>query len=108
MERSAQILGYYAEIARLSAGMLDAARNGQWDDLGVLESLRAGQVAGLKDAIANGDTPRDIAQEVAQLITKTMAADAETLSLAGEWKGELQELLSSIGTEKKLARTYGR
>ena len=102
----AQLLARYEDLQRLTQQMLETAQRGEWDHLTALEQERAaivGQLAsqevgtiwGLAEGARKGD-----------LIRAILEADAETKVLTEAWMGEVQEILGSIGTEKKLHTAY--
>jgi len=87
--------------------MLNSAREGDWDALLEFELKRN---ALLEDRMAKGEilTDGDAAEEkqMAALIRDILEADAEIKTLTRAWMGELQDILGSIGTEKKLNKAY--
>jgi flagellar protein FliT len=106
MERAAWILQRYEALALLSEQMREAARHGQWDELVELEQKRDPMLSELRTD--GGEAiPDAIAARVSELIRSILAADDETSSLASSWRGELQELIASLGTERKLFQAYG-
>lgn len=107
MERATWILQSYEAMARLSGQMLEAAQQGQWDELVALEQKRDAVLAELRVEAAQHGIPDAVAAQVAKLIEAILAADSETGSLALSWRGELKELLASLGTERKLFQAYG-
>ena len=107
MERTASILQHYEEMAVLSGEMLEVARQGRWNELVELDLKRASVLSGLRAEVANDAIPDAIAARVSALIQAMLAADAETSALATSWHGELQELIVSLGTERKLFQAYG-
>lgn len=107
MERANWILQTYKAVAQLSVQMLEAARNGQWDDLVTLEQKRDSVLTELRADATEAAIPDVVADQVSELIKAILAADSETGSLALSWRGELHELLDSMGTERKLFQAYG-
>lgn len=107
MERAAWILQYYEAVARLSGQMLEAARHGQWDELVELEHQRDAVLSELRADAAKEVIPDAVAARVSDLIKAILVADSETGSLVLSWRGELHELLASMGTERKLFQAYG-
>lgn len=107
MERASWILRHYEAVARFSAQMRDAARHGQWDELVELERQRDSVLSELKSDAARAAIPDAAAEQVAELIGAILKADAETDALARAWHVELQGLLGSMSTERKLLDAYG-
>ena len=103
---SAQLLARYEDLQRLTQQMLETAQRGEWDHLTALEQERAALVV-LLDKQEEGTTwgPAEGAKK-GDLIRAILEADAEIKALTEAWMGELQEILGSIGTEKKLHTAY--
>lgn len=102
----AQLLARYEDVRRLTQQMLELAQRGDWDRLTAFEHERAAIV----DQLARQEEekiwgPAERARK-GNLIRAILAADAEIKVLTESWMGELQEILGSIGTEKKLHTTY--
>lgn len=96
----------YENLWLLTQQMLEAARNEDWDTLIRLEQQRGALVEAMKgrdDVSAMTVIEQQIAGEVIQRI---LTADAEIRTGSEAWMGELQEMLGSISTEKKLHRVY--
>lgn len=86
--------------------MLCAAQNGEWDALIEGELKRSALVERMmaqNEPPATGATEQ---QKTGEIIKNILAADGEIKTLTEAWKGELQEILGSIGTEKKLNKAY--
>lgn len=103
---SAELLKQYDAIWQLTQRMLAVANQGEWDQLIEFVQLRAT----LTDALMKLDSEdlwgREEQGRKAELIRKILSADDEIKKLTQSWMGELQEMLSSLGTEKKLQQTY--
>lgn len=103
-----QSLAIYRDAWGLTREMLNSAREGDWDALLEFEVKRN---ALLENPMAKGEILAEVnvaeQKQLATFIRDILAADAETRTLAGAWMGELQNILSSIGTEKKLSKAYG-
>ena len=86
--------------------MLNAARNGDWDALiegelkrsALVERIRVQNEPPLMNAVEQ--------QKAGEIIRNILAADSEIKTLTEAWKGELKEILGSIGIEKKLSKAY--
>lgn len=90
-------LDRYEEMSVLSARMVDAARNGDWDGLVILER----HVAALRDSLASTLTPLpdslETAPEAARmrgLIQKILDDDAEVRRHTEPWMENVRLLLS--------------
>lgn len=107
MARAGWIVQHYEAAAKLAVMMLEAARQGQWDELVALEQQRAAVMAELMADAAQGAIPDEAAEQVARLIGAILQADAEITPLAKAWQDELKGLLGSMGTERKISQAYG-
>lgn len=102
----AQLLARYEEVWRLTQQMLELAQRGDWDQLTALEHERAAmvdQLAGQEEEKIWGSAE---GARKGDLIRAILEADAEIKVLTEAWMEELQEILGSIGTEKKLQTAY--
>lgn len=98
-----QLLNYYEAIERASADMLDAARDGNWDEVVKLEGACVLLISQLKHAAqepkpAAVDTAAEAAAaEAAKLKSRIMQRilvnDAEIRQLAEPWLQTLDEAL---------------
>ena len=102
----AEIVVIYKAIRDASCLMLEAAKKSQWDELEEMEAKRSSliemlvndDVGDLKDSYLN--------HEKAELINQILKCDAETKSMTETWMIELQQILHSMGMEKKLSSAY--
>lgn len=102
------LAGRYEHLVLVSMQMRDAARAGEWDELTLLERKRAALFAELDAGACKGASLREsAARQLGEMIEKILGADAETRALASDWRVELQGLLGSMRTERKLSDTYG-
>ena len=104
---SQEILALYETVAVITDQMLRAARNGEWDQLAVLESHCASHVAKLK----KNEPPMPLAGESrvrkVQIIKQILAHDREIRDIAEPWMAKLSQLINSTSAERKLTQTYG-
>lgn len=108
MERAAWIVHRYESVARLSREMLQAARLEQWDELVDLERQRDLVLSELRLDVAQAAIPAEVADLVAKLMAECLTEDEETIGLTQAWQVELQGLLGSVSTERRLLDTYGK
>lgn len=102
----AQLLARYEDVWRLTQQMLESAQRGDWDRLTAFEHERAAivdQLVRQEDEKVWGPAER---ARKGDLIRAILEADAEIKVLTESWMGELQEILGSIGAEKKLHKAY--
>ncbi|MHB0985919.1 MAG: flagellar protein FliT [Sulfuricella sp.] len=103
---SESIFAAYENLWLLTRQMLDAAQNGDWDALieselkrnALVERMMAKNESSVMNAVEQ--------QKTGEIIRHILAADGEIKTLTEAWKGELQEILGSVGTEKKLHKAY--
>ncbi|MHB1591893.1 MAG: flagellar protein FliT [Sulfuricella sp.] len=87
--------------------MLNAAQKGDWDALIESELKRNAWVERMRVQNESPIMNTVEQQKAGEIIRHILAADSEIKTLTEAWKGELQEILGSIGTEKKLSTAYG-
>jgi flagellar protein FliT len=106
--QGAELLTQYEAILHHSRLMLEAARQGDWDNLIAIEQDRASLNSLLQnheklcrwleeDQIRKGD-----------LIRKILANDEETKGLVEPRRLELQNIFGSLYAEKKLLSAYAK
>jgi len=103
---SESILAIYENLWLLTQKMLSAAQNGDWDSLIEGELKRNALVERLMAQTEKVITDTVEQQKTSEIIQHILAADREIKTLTEAWKGELQEILGSIGIEKKLSKAY--
>ncbi|BAN35467.1 hypothetical protein SCD_n01646 [Sulfuricella denitrificans skB26] len=103
---SAELIEQYDAIWRLTQKMLEAANQAEWDRLIELVQVRAALTDTLMKQENEDLWAREEQFRKGELIHKTLSADKEIKMLTEAWKGELQEILGSIGAEKKLLKAY--
>jgi len=101
-----QLLSYYEAIERASADMLNAAREGKWDEVLKLEGACVLLISQLKNAAqagedsAPGDTVPNVPQDVgaakvkSRIMQRILVNDAEIRHLAEPWLQDLDETLA--------------
>lgn len=103
---SESIFDMYGNLWLLTQQMLDAARNGAWDVLVEIQERRCT----LLERIAAHDGLSSVAtteqHQIGEIIRRILVSDEEIKTLTEAWMGELQEILSSIGTERNLHKAY--
>ena len=107
MERATWIVQRYKAVAQLARKMLEAAQQGQWDELVELAQQRGTVMSELMADAAQGAIPTEVADQVAKLIGTILEKDAECAALARAWQDELKALLGSMGAERKISQAYG-
>ncbi|HUW50196.1 MAG TPA: flagellar protein FliT [Sulfuricella sp.] len=103
---SEQLLGRYAEMLSLTRRMLEHVRAEQWGQLVELEKIRASITHDLIKSENEGLWTGSELEKKGNLIRSILEADAEIKKLTEGWMGELQEMMGSIGNEKKLNKAY--
>lgn len=96
----------YENLWLLTRQMLCAAQQGDWDALIECELKRNAWVERMMGQDVSSITNAVEQQKTGEIIRNILAADGEIKTLTEAWKGELQEILGSIGTEKKLSKAY--
>jgi flagellar protein FliT len=100
-----QTMRLYESIGELTAQMLAAARNGDWDDLADVQNRCTEAV----DALRTLPAPElDAGQRLRKtaIIRKVLAEDAEVRSLTQPRMAELDLLLRGIQAKRNLGQAY--
>ena len=88
------LLNYYEAIERASQDMLDAARNGNWDQVLKLEGACALLISQLKHGANAKPLGADEAQFKSRIMQRILVNDAEIRLLAEPWLEDLDDLLA--------------
>jgi flagellar protein FliT len=101
-----QLLSYYEAIERASADMLNAARDGKWDEVLKLEGACVLLISQLKhaaqqpeDRAPDGLAPAqpadpDAAKAKSRIMQRILVNDAEIRHLAEPWLSDLDDALA--------------
>lgn len=104
---SQEVISLYETVEIITSQMLVAARNGDWEQLAVLESRCAGHVQTLKNEHQPTLLTGAVRVRKVKIIQKILADDREIRNLTEPWMAQLSRLISSTGTERKLSQAYG-
>ncbi|RJG01155.1 flagellar protein FliT [Noviherbaspirillum sedimenti] len=104
---SHEVISLYETVAVITEQMLTAARNGDWDQLAVLESRCASQVEILRKSEHPAPLTGVVREKKVKIIKKILADDREIRNLTEPWMAQLSQLINSTGTERKLSQAYG-
>lgn len=88
------LLKYYEAIEQASQDMLEAARNGNWDQVVKLEGACAVLISQLKSAASSRELAPEEAQLKSRIMQRILVNDAEIRNLAEPWIDDLDELLA--------------
>lgn len=100
------MLSLYEEIARLTAYMLSAAHQNDWDSLRQLEAGCATCIDSLKNCQAPARLSDSARQQKVELIKLILANDRELRQLTEPWMQRIGHLLDSPSRQHQLARSY--
>ena len=104
---SPDVIANYDSLAALTAQMIEAARQGEWDALTTLEQQRSKLVIAMKAADAATQLDPAHHQRKIALIETVMAQDAEIRTLVQAWMSEYELSMQSNAQELRLLRKYG-
>jgi hypothetical protein len=93
-------------LQNIVAGMLDAAREANWDLFVELQGKHQ-QLAARLPVIDWHKFSQDEQKELIDCLQSTRAMLNETVPLAENWRNELAGMLSSIHNSNKLDKAYG-
>ena len=92
---STSLLQYYQAIEKASQDMLQAARQGDWDQVLKLEGACALLISQLKHNAAGRTMGEDEAQFKSRIMQRILVNDAEIRQLAEPWLEDLDNLLAA-------------
>lgn len=90
---NSNILEYYEAIERASADMLEAARQGDWDQVVQLEGACAVLISQLKHAAQTEKLRADEAKAKSRIMQRILLNDAEIRHLAEPWMEDLDHMM---------------
>ncbi len=92
------LLHYYQAIEKASQDMLEAARQGNWDQVLKLEGACALLISQLKHGASRQSLGSDEAQFKSRIMQRILVNDAEIRQLAEPWLEDLDHLLAGRPT----------
>ena len=103
----AQIICLYESVADITAHMLAAARNSDWEALGALESDCASQVRSLESAGLEPLPTEAMRLHKRTLIQTILMSNRELSHLTASRMSQLSNLLNQANVERQLSMAYG-
>jgi len=103
----AQLLDAYQQMADLSARMLAATGEREWETLAEQEQQQDALFAMLQQADAAQRRPADVLHRQQALIEQILANQAKRRELALEWRASVGALLDSVDSARRIAKAYG-
>ncbi len=91
---NASLLNYYEAIEHASQSMLEAARQGNWDEVVKLEGACALLISQLKHAASERPLGIEEAQLKSRIMQRILINDAEIRNLAEPWLEDLDGILT--------------
>ena len=88
------LLNYYQAIEKASQDMLEAARQGNWDQVLKLEGACAVLISQLKHIASAKPLASDEVQFKSRIMQRILVNDAEIRQLAEPWLDDLDDLLA--------------
>jgi flagellar protein FliT len=107
MMTNQEVLSTYAAMGELTGQMVAAASAADWDQLEVLEQRVTAHVEQLKSNEEGIRLDGEQRQRKVSLIRKMLDDDRKVRDLTMPWMAQLSRLISSTGTERRLANAYG-
>ena len=103
---TSQVISNYQSLSSITGQMREAAIQGEWDKLILLEAQCSRQISTMKpvDAVAKLDEPER--QQKISLIKKILADDREIRNRTEGWMEQLQRLMQSNRQEQRLHQAY--
>jgi flagellar protein FliT len=94
-QMNTNLLSFYEAIEQASADMLNAARDGNWDEVVKLEGACVLLISQLKAAAREAPLSDDAAKAKSRIMQRILVNDAEIRNLAEPWLVELEQTMSS-------------
>lgn len=107
MMTNQEVLNTYEAMQALMGQMVAAAGNADWDQLEVLEQRVTAHVAALKSNEEQVVLESAGRQRKVAMIKQMLEDDRKVRDLTMPWMAQLSKLISSTGTERRLANAYG-
>ena len=107
MMNSEEVISLYETVADITHKMLAAARDGDWEQLAVLESHCASHVATLKQDEPLTPLTGVVREKKVTIIKQILAHDREIRNITEPWMEHLAVLINSTKVERKLSQAYG-
>ncbi len=107
MMTSNEMLAIYEQIEVLSAHMLDAARDSDWDRLILLEKNCSEEVAVLQQYEQTEDLSEAMREKKISLIKSILAHDKAIRAITEPWMEELNQLMKITHNQHQLSQSYG-
>lgn len=99
------VLDNYEYLSNITGQMRDAAQQGEWDHLVELEHKCSERVEVMK-AQPSAPSDEETRQRKVALIKKILADDAEIRSRTEVWMEQLQRIMTSARSERRLQQAY--
>jgi flagellar protein FliT len=96
---SEEVISLYEAVANITHQMLAAAREGDWEQLAVLESRCASHVATLKLDEPRAPLTDVVRERKVRIIKQILAHDREIRSITEPWMEQLAALINSTRSE---------
>lgn len=103
----AQLLDAYQQMADLSARMLAATGEREWEALAEQERQQDALFAMLQRVDAGQRRPADVLRRQQALIRQILDNQGKRRELALEWRAGVGALLDSVDSARRIARAYG-
>ena len=103
---ASKIVTNYESLSHLTGQMREAAEQGKWDDLVVLENRCSQHVETMKPVDVVAALDESARQRKIQLIKKILADDAVIRSRTEVWMEQMQRIMSSNRQEQRLQHAY--
>jgi flagellar protein FliT len=104
---SEEVISLYETVADITNQMLAAAREGDWEQLVVLESRCASHVATLKQDEPLVPLTGVVRERKVRIIKQILEQDRQIRSITEPWMEQLEALINNSRVELKLSQAYG-
>lgn len=102
-----ETIAIYQEVSEITAGMLEAARRGDWEELALLENECSSRIDALREKDASSPLTEIERRRKIDMIQRILDDDRQIRDIVTPWMAHLSGLINRSGTERKLNHAYG-
>ena len=101
-----EMITIYEHVASLTAQMLSAAKERDWEKLSSLEDSCTCEVEKIRSLDTDSPLTPELRRKKVRVIQEILSNDRQIRDITEPWMAELQQLMHSSSTSLKLNKTY--
>ena len=102
-----ELISLYENVAQITAHMLDAAQNGDWELLSDLENNCKNTVETLQMHDISSELTLDLKNKKIAIIKKILEDDRKIRDITEPWMIKLSNLMKKSQNHRQLSQAYG-